>query len=131
MRISDWSSDVCSSDLLVPPNPKEFDSARRTGRSFAAWGVRSMSAQLGEGLSRLRVGGTTLSRIARIEKIASTAPAAPSRWPIADLVDDIDTFFTASPNNRRTAPTSISPTTGAAIGRANACTPTPNAHYIA
>src|SRR3546814_1637581 len=96
MRISDWSSDVCSSDLLVPPNPKEFDSARRTGRSFAAWGVRSMSAQLGEGLSRLRVGGTTLSRIARIEKIASTAPAAPSRWPIADLVDDIDTFFTAS-----------------------------------
>src|SRR3546814_8990196 len=114
MRISDWRSDVCSSDLvtaaiavrnpsrritacrycnsarttlaLVPPNPKEFDSARRTGRSFAAWGVRSMSAQLGEGLSRLRVGGTTLSRIARIEKIASTAPAAPSRWPIADLV---------------------------------------------
>src|SRR3546814_7297535 len=66
-----------------------------------------MSAQLGEGLSRLRVGGTTLSRIARIEKIASTAPAAPSRWPIADLVDDIGTFFTASPNNRRTAPTSI------------------------
>src|SRR3546814_11416060 len=64
-----------------------------------------MSAQLGEGLSRLRVGGTTLSRIARIEKIASTAPAAPSRWPIADLVDDLDTFFTPSPNNRRTAPT--------------------------
>src|SRR5690606_3632752 len=74
---------------LVPPKPKEFDSARRTGRSLATWGVRSTSAQLGEGLSRLRVGGTTLSRIARIEKIASTAPAAPSRWPIADLVDDI------------------------------------------
>ena len=31
-----------------------------------------------------------LSRIARIEKIASTAPAAPSRWPIDDLVDDIE-----------------------------------------
>src|SRR3546814_568239 len=100
---------------LGPPNPKEFDSARRTGRSFAAWGVRSMSAQLGEGLSRLRVGGTTLSRIARIEKIASTAPAAPSRWPIADLVDDIDTFFTASPNNRRTAPTSISSPSGVEV----------------
>ncbi len=38
----------------------------------------------------MSVGGATLSRIARIEKIASTAPAAPSRWPIADLVDDID-----------------------------------------
>ena len=24
-----------------------------------------------------------------MEKIASTAPAAPSRWPVADLVDDI------------------------------------------
>src|SRR3546814_15985401 len=74
-----------------------------------------MSAQLGEGLSRLRVGGTTLSRIARIEKIASTAPAAPSRWPIADLVDDIDTFFTASPNNRRTAPPSISSPSGVEV----------------
>ena len=36
------------------------------------------------------VGGATLSRIASTEKIASTAPAAPSRWPIDDLVDDID-----------------------------------------
>ena len=33
-----------------------------------------------------------LSRIARIEKIASTAPAAPSRWPIADLVEDIESL---------------------------------------
>ena len=36
------------------------------------------------------VGGATSSRIARIEKIASTAPAAPSRWPMQDLVDDIE-----------------------------------------
>ena len=41
------------------------------------------------GLSRLSVGGAMLSRMASSEKIASTAPAAPSRWPIADLVDDI------------------------------------------
>ena len=36
------------------------------------------------------VGGATPSRIARIEKIASTAPAAPSRCPMQDLVDDIE-----------------------------------------
>ena len=35
---------------------------------------------------------TLPSRTARIEKIASTLPAAPSRWPIADLVDDIDSL---------------------------------------
>src|SRR3546814_19339401 len=93
---------------LRPPKPKELDSARRTVRSWATWGVRSMSAQLGEGLSKLRVGGTTLSRIARIDKIASTAPAAPSRWPMAALVDAMETAFTASPNNRRPAHTAHS-----------------------
>ena len=36
------------------------------------------------------VGGATWSRIASTEKIASTAPAAPSRWPMQDLVDDIE-----------------------------------------
>ena len=33
------------------------------------------------------------SRMARIEKIASIAPAAPSRWPIADFVEDMATPF--------------------------------------
>ena len=28
-------------------------------------------------------------------KIASTAPAAPSRWPMADLVEEMLTFLTA------------------------------------
>ena len=52
-------------------------------------GTRSIGVST-DGLSRLSVGGATPSRIARIEKIASTAPAAPSRWPIDDLVDDIE-----------------------------------------
>ena len=55
-----------------------------------AWcGTRSMSLSTDE-LSRFSVGGTTPSRIARIEKIDSTAPAAPKRWPMADLVDDME-----------------------------------------
>ena len=45
-----------------------------------------------DGLSRFKVGGTTWSRMARMQKIASTAPAAPSRWPIADLVEDIESL---------------------------------------
>ncbi len=42
-----------------------------------------------DGLSRLSVGGATLSRIASAEKMASIAPAAPRRWPVADLVEDM------------------------------------------
>ena len=37
----------------------------------------------------MRVGGITPSRIARMEKIASIAPAAPNRWPTDDLVEDM------------------------------------------
>lgn len=33
------------------------------------------------------VGGTTPSRMERMEAMASTAPAAPSRWPVMDLVE--------------------------------------------
>ena len=39
-----------------------------------------------DGLSRLIVGGTILSRIASTEKMASTAPAAPSKWPMEDIL---------------------------------------------
>jgi hypothetical protein len=49
-------------------------------------------SQLGEGFSRLSVGGTMRSRMARMEKIASTLPAAPRRWPIEDLVEDIESL---------------------------------------
>ena len=61
-----------------------------------------------EGLSRLRVGGATLSRMARSEKIASIAPAAPSRCPVAYFVDDIEIFPAALPATRSTACSSIS-----------------------
>src|SRR3546814_20487415 len=99
---------------LVPPKPKELDSARRTGRSLATWGVRSLSAQLGEGLYRLRVGGATLSRIARLEQTDTTPPTAPSSRPMADFVNDMETAFPASHNKRRPAPTPRSAPTGLA-----------------
>src|SRR2546427_650891 len=64
------------SDALVPPKPKEFDRTTSMTRLFERCGTRSIAVST-DGLSRLMVGGATPSRMARIEKIASTAPAAP------------------------------------------------------
>src|ERR1700681_876841 len=94
-------------DALVPPKPKEFDSATLISRLRGAFGTRSIAVST-DGLSRLMVGGAMLSRIARMLKIASIAPAAPSRCPVDDLVDDIDTRDAALPSIRSTAPSSIS-----------------------
>ena len=65
-------------DAFVPPKPNELDSATLISRFFASCGTRSIAVST-EGLSRLSVGGTILSRIASAEKIASIAPAAPSK----------------------------------------------------
>ena len=74
-------------------------SARPSPRAACALcGTRSTPSVPSSGLSRLSVGGTIWSRIARMQKIASTAPAPPSRWPIADLVELIDTLPIALPN---------------------------------
>src|ERR1700724_407007 len=89
-------------EALVPPKPNEFDSATLISRFRGTCGTRSIAVST-DGLSRLMVGGATLSRIARMLKIASTAPAAPSRWPIDDLVDDIDTLEAALAKSRSTA----------------------------
>ena len=48
--------------------------------------------------SHASVGGAIRSRSARIVAVTSTAPEAPSRWPIADLVDDTGTFAAWSPS---------------------------------
>src|SRR5262249_2662677 len=78
-----------TSDALVPPNPKEFASTTLISRFRAKCGERSIGVST-DGLSRLIVGGATRSRIARMEKMVSPAPAAPSRCPTDDLVDDIE-----------------------------------------
>src|ERR1700684_2108182 len=94
-------------EALVPPKPNELDNATLISRLRAVRGTRSIAVAT-DGLSRLMVGGAILSRIARMLKIASIAPAAPSRCPVDDLVDDIDTLEAAFPNNRSPAPSSIS-----------------------
>ena len=80
---------VSTSEALVPPKPNELDSTARIDRSLGSSGTKSMSHS-GEGFYRLRVGGATPAFMAMTENIASTLPAAPNRWPIADFVDDIE-----------------------------------------
>src|SRR3982075_2183158 len=94
-------------EALVPPKPNELDSATLISRLRGDCGTRSIAVST-DGLSRLIVGGATLSRIARRLKIVSTAPAAPSRCPVDDLVDDMETLEAALPSSRSTAPSSIS-----------------------
>src|SRR5207253_11212791 len=71
---------------LVPPNPNELDSTTSISMSRAVCGTKSRS-QPSSGSSRLMVGGATCPLIASTLKIASTAPAAPSRCPVMDLVE--------------------------------------------
>src|SRR3984957_10530972 len=94
-------------EALVPPKPNELDNATLISRLRGVRGTRSIAVST-DGLSRLIVGGAMLSRIARIPKIASIAPAAPSRCPVQDLVEDMDTLEAALPSSRSTAANSIS-----------------------
>src|SRR5207244_12979783 len=101
-------------DALFPPIPNEFDRTSSMSRLFAWCGTRSIGVST-DGLSRLMVGGATRSRMARIEKIASTAPAAPNKCPIEDLVEDMHMRAAALPTRRCTAPSSISSPTGVEV----------------
>src|SRR5262250_2538424 len=53
------------------------------------------------------VGGTTPLAITRLHTAASIAPAAPSRWPVIDLVEASITFCAYSPKTRLTAVVSV------------------------
>src|SRR5262249_48305236 len=99
---------------LVPREANELESTVSIVRRCALCGTRSIAVAT-DGLSRLRVGGARLSLIDSAEKIASTAPAAPSRWPIADLVEDIETLPAALPNSLSTAASSISSPIGVEV----------------
>src|SRR4051794_36905407 len=95
-----------TSEALVPPKPNELDSTTSILRWRAVCGTRSIGVST-EGSSRLMVGGAIWSRIPSIEKIASTAPVAPKRCPMHDLVEDIEILAAALPTTRSTAPSSI------------------------
>ena len=61
-------------------------------------------------MSRLRVAGAIWSRRASTVKIASIPPAAPNRWPVADLVALIATLAFAPNSVLIAASSPLSPT---------------------
>src|SRR5207245_11519677 len=88
---------LSASVTLCPPNPKEFESATSTCRFTALLGAESRS-QAGSGVNWLIVGGMMPVWTTRAQRPASKAPAAPSRWPVIDLVEPKMTWRARSPN---------------------------------
>src|SRR5207245_11107406 len=91
-----------ASVALCPPNPKEFESAISTARFTALLGAESRS-QVGSGVNWLIVGGTMPVWTTSAQTAASTAPAAPSMWPVIDLVDPKTSLRACAPNTAFTA----------------------------
>src|SRR3546814_3702365 len=82
MRISDWSSDVCSSDLLALEHQAERRIGKRAQRSVAADRIgahramdeRARQADVERAITRLRIG---LGRPVAIEQMEPRAGAEP------------------------------------------------------
>ena len=95
---------------LCPPKANEFEIAERraavAGASGAGLAGHVVEIEFRVGLPRSpSVGGDHAGRAAsRTVATASTAPAAPSRWPIADLVDETGiSLAPSSPSARLSA----------------------------
>ena len=103
------------SEALVPPNPKEFDNAKSMVFSLASKGTKSIGKGSTQGFFKFKVGGIILLLTANIENIASTAPAAPNKWPIEDFVELIETECKLFLKSLATAPNSISSPKGVEV----------------
>ena len=77
--------------MLVPPNPNELLNAKLTWWSIGVLGTK-FTLKLLEGFSKFNVAGIKLLLMLKIEKIASTLPAAPNKWPIDDFVELTNKF---------------------------------------
>ena len=91
------------STALWPPNPNEFDIAERRGPPLRAASGRARAGHVVQveilvGLLVAERRRRDALRSASTVAIASTAPAAPSRWPIADFVDETGTRCARSPS---------------------------------
>ncbi len=79
---------------MIPPKPNEFTPARR-GPAPGGWNhgrvcgftQNCASASSLRGSSQCNVGGSTLSRRARIVRNSEAMPAAGMAWPIIDLTE--------------------------------------------
>src|SRR5207253_2317853 len=85
--------------VLCPPKPKLLLITALTSRSTQTLGVK-LRSRSGSGWWWLIVGGITPLMTTIVLITASTAPAAPSMWPVADFVELTLTSFACSPIER-------------------------------
>ena len=98
---------------------------RHLGRLGGPCSSTWSSSHSGSGSSRLMVGGRLLVSSARTQRSASSAPAAPSRWPVIDLVARRkDASVMASPKTERTAADSAGIAEPACSSRGRSRSPT-------
>src|SRR3546814_1624670 len=111
MRISDWSSDVCSSDLT-----ESADFEVLYGRAIARWWdlVAGVRHDFGEGPSQTFAGIGVIGLSPYKFEIEATAYVGESGQTAARLEAEYDTLIT----NRLK------------IGRAHVSTPVPTAHIV-
>ncbi len=91
-----------ATQAFAPAKAKLLDRAAFMASSRPVSGTASRP-HLGSVPVKLAVGGAICSTRALTVTMASTAPAAPSRWPIIDLELLRAVFWAASPNAARTA----------------------------
>src|SRR3546814_1653823 len=128
MRISDWSSDVCSSDLLhrIDERPVNVD------RSDEANGPNNRS---GDALSNeaMAIRSPMMRTVVAGALLWIAGCSEPESGPIAvSAIGDPPTLV--NPNLKRLDPASAflsdAAAQGLAIGRAAVCTPLTNAHLV-
>src|SRR3546814_15725060 len=89
MRISDWSSDVCSSDLFALAAPLASDFKAGITGSYYHYRLGSVAgADAGDFRGNLLSGGRYLSDFHLVEGIGTLGWAGPSpRWPVSFTAD--------------------------------------------
>src|SRR3546814_20444190 len=116
MRISDWSSDVCSSDLLGGCVHDQFLSIRR-GRlrpaSKPPWGERVLKAGLVVG-SAGQAAAVLRHRVAASSAVSWPCLSVQKRWyPASAARDVVSTAWIHSPRHSVAEPASANGTPGA------------------
>src|SRR3546814_1030815 len=137
MRISDWSSDVCSSDLLIP----EWGGAQREYLAVAATGDVALTRAARERMRLLGMPDGVISSVARNGSPRSTITiTAPSSGAVTIL--NVRPGMSVSTGQTLAEITGLNPIWLEAavpeilagdvreIGRAHVCTPVTNAQLV-
>src|SRR3546814_8669058 len=122
MRISDWSSDVCSSDLM---------DALAEAFAEQEWGSDDAEALVDRAIERFKA-DPAASELAGQRDLIARCFSASSVEAILAALDEAGDDWAAKVAAivRKQSPTSLKVTFAQQIGRAHVCTPVTNAHLV-